>query len=174
MTAHRSQHDKALSSRPVPGHTFIFALDMFIHLVDHASLLVPKSREALVSIVFIASACPSVRNFINSFHKATSIVLTASHWVSTVAKTVRPSSFVRANHWRTPALSQPSASAPLTLGPGIDSGVSSWPFWDPMDFNGPRCRPLSSKLLWTVISLDAESDPSLYALSPMHAPIWPF
>jgi hypothetical protein len=40
-------------------------------------------------------------------------------------------------------------------------------------FRGFHFMPLFSNLLWTVIGLDTESDPSLYAFSSVYAPVWP-
>jgi hypothetical protein len=41
------RHNKALSSKPILGHIFISAVDVFIRLVDHAFIAIPKSHQTL-------------------------------------------------------------------------------------------------------------------------------
>lgn len=62
-------------------------------------------------------------------------------------------------------------SLPLFL--GVDCYHFHGDWTPPRGMDGFQLRHRFQKLSWAVISLDTEADPSLYALGPMHAPVWP-
>jgi hypothetical protein len=141
-----------------------------------------KFHQALVSVTSTPSACTPVRIFVHSVHQASSNGLWSFATMFTlrngVHRGIEDTVHNKSMRVWCPLVdsglgtafcycrTQHAVQALTPVNRHCDSGLL-------VDFGGFWIAPLVSKLSRTVVSLDTEADPSLYALSPMNASVWP-